>query len=96
MNQCIRLLLAGAALALAAACQTMDERVQKLRLGMTKQQTTALLGKNFGVVGARESPDARRIEVIRYDDAKRGELLLYFRDGQLVQWGDTRVLDNMP
>jgi hypothetical protein len=23
-------------------------------------------------------------------------LLLYFRDGKLVQWGDIRVLDNMP
>jgi hypothetical protein len=63
---------------------------------MTKEQTTSLLGKDFKVVGARETADARKAEVIRYDDPKFGELLLYFRDGKLVQWGDIRILDNMP
>jgi hypothetical protein len=74
----------------------MDTRTQKLNLGMTKDQTTSLLGKDFKAVGAREAADARKVEVIQYDDPKYGELLLYFRDGKLVQWGDIRILDNMP
>lgn len=75
---------------------SLDSRSQKLSLGMTKEQTTSLLGRDFKVVGARETADARKAEVIRYDDPKFGELLLYFRDGKLVQWGDIRILDNMP
>lgn len=82
-----------------AGCSSMgslDSRSQKLSLGMTKEEATSLLGKDFKVVGARETADARKAEVIRYDDPKFGELLLYFRDGKLVQWGDIRILDNMP
>lgn len=85
-----------AAALLLAGCATLDSRSQKLNLGMTKEQTTALLGDDYKVVGARETADARKAEVIRYDDPKYGELLLYFRDGKLVQWGDIRILDNMP
>lgn len=84
-----------AALALAG-CGSFDSRTQKLNLGMTKPEATALLGDEYKTVGARETPDASKAEVIRYDDEKSGELLLYFRDGKLVQWGDIRILDNMP
>jgi len=89
-------LAAVSALVIRSSCGSMDTRTQKLNLGMTKDQTTSLLGKDFKAVGARESADARKVEVIRYDDPKYGELLLYFRDGKLVQWGDIRILDNMP
>lgn len=89
-------LAAVSALVILSSCGSMDTRTQKLNLGMTKDQTTSLLGKDFKAVGARESADARKVEVIRYDDPKYGELLLYFRDGKLVQWGDIRILDNMP
>jgi|APTNR8051073442_1049403.scaffolds.fasta_scaffold35909_2 hypothetical protein len=85
-----------AAALLLSGCATLDSRSQKLNLGMTKEQTTSLLGDDYKVVGARETADARKAEVIRYDDPKYGELLLYFRDGKLVQWGDIRILDNMP
>lgn len=86
----------AATLFLSVGCSTLDSRTQKLSLGMTKEQSVSLLGKNYKTVGARETADARKTEVIRYDDAKYGELLLYFRDGKLVQWGDIRILDNMP
>ena len=89
-------LAALSAAVLLESCATLDSRSQKLNLGMTKEQTTSLLGDDYKVVGARETADARKAEVIRYDDPKYGELLLYFRDGKLVQWGDIRILDNMP
>lgn len=88
--------LLAAALLLLGGCASFDSRTQKLSLGMTKSQTTELLGGNYKTVGAREVPNAGKVEVIRYDDPQSGELLLYFRDSKLVQWGDIRILDNMP
>lgn len=81
---------------LLVGCASLDSRTQRLNLGMTKDQTVSLLGKDYKTVGARETADAGKAEVIRYDDPKYGELLLYFRDNKLVQWGDIRILDNMP
>lgn len=81
---------------LIAGCASFDARTQKLSLGMTKSQATELLGSEYKTVGARETSDASKAEVIRYDDPQSGELLLYFRDNKLVQWGDIRILDNMP
>ncbi len=85
-----------AAVLLLAGCRSLDSRTQRLNLGMTKDQTVSLLGRDYKTVGARETADASKAEVIRYDDPKYGELLLYFRDNKLVQWGDIRILDNMP
>lgn len=97
MKPFLRLLAASVLAAiLGAGCASIDKRTQKLALGMTKDQATSLLGGDYKLVGARETPDARKAEVIRYDDPKAGELLLYFRDNKLVQWGDIRILDNMP
>lgn len=96
MRNFSNILAAVIALVALSACGTMDTRTQKLSLGMTKDQTTSLLGKDYKAVGGREASDAGKVEVIRYDDPESGELLLYFRDGKLVQWGDVSILDNMP
>jgi outer membrane protein assembly factor BamE (lipoprotein component of BamABCDE complex) len=74
----------------------MSERTQELQLGMTKQQVTKILGKEFQTVGAQASSLNGQVEVIRYKDDDDGELLIYFRDGKLVQWGDTAELANIP
>jgi hypothetical protein len=95
MKPALSFIAVFAALALAG-CGSFDSRTQKLSLGMTKPEATALLGSEYKTVGARQTPDASNAEVIRYDDEQSGELLLYFRDGKLVQWGDIRILDNMP
>ena len=84
------------ALILLAGCASIEKRTQKLSLGMTREQATNVLGNDFRTVGARESSGSHKIEVIEYNDAEYGELLLYFRDGKLVQWGDIRVLENVP
>jgi hypothetical protein len=89
-------LLAALLALLATGCASLDKRTQRLALGMSKDQATSLLGSGYKLVGARETVDSRKAEVIRYDDPKYGELLLYFRDNKLVQWGDIRILDNMP
>jgi len=79
-----------------AGCASMSTKTQRLQLGMTKDQVVNLMGRKHTTVGARESSDARRTEVLRYTDDQSGELLLYFRDGRLVQWGDRSILDNIP
>jgi hypothetical protein len=89
------LAMLGAA-ALMAACSTLSERSQSLSLGMTKEQVIKVLGKDFQTVGARESSLEGKSEVLRYKDKDSEELLVYFRDGRLVQWGDTSVLSNIP
>jgi len=98
MNR-MRIFLAIVSLALLStlgACGTMGTKSQRLQLGMTKEQVSGLLGRKYTTVGARESTDSRRIEVLRYHDDRSGELLLYFRDGRLIQWGDGHILDKIP
>ena len=85
----------GAA-ALCASCSTVSDRTQDLSLGMSKQQVFKILGKDFQTVGAQASSLNGQVEVIRYNDDQDGELLIYFRDGKLVQWGDTAELANIP
>jgi hypothetical protein len=89
-------MLASVLLVVATGCVSMSSKTQRLQLGMTKDQVVKLMGRKHSTVGARETTDARRMEVLRYEDGQAGELLLYFRDGRLVQWGDRRVLDNIP
>lgn len=85
----------GAA-ALLASCSTMSDRTQDLTLGMFKEQAVKVLGKDFQTVGARDSSVHGKVEVIRYKNDDGGDLLLYFRDGRLIQWGDTDELSNIP
>ena len=77
-------------------CASLQSKTQKLELGMTKQQTTDLLGDDYMAVGARAHTDGKTLEAIKYHDEKTGDLYLYFSDGKLVQWGDTEVLKAMP
>ncbi len=79
-----------------AGCSTLDSRTQDLKLGMTKEQTVKQLGKDYRTVGARQSSTDGAVEVIKYVDGDFGDLFLYFRDGKLVQWGDTKVMDDIP
>ena len=93
----IRCAVLLALLVLATGCAgSMASRAQKLELGMTKDRVVKLLGRKHTTVGAREESDARRTEVLRFEDPKSGERFVYFRDGRLVQWGDVRALQSMP
>ena len=84
------------AVVLLSACSSMSDRTQELSLGMSKQQVTKILGKDFSTVGAQASSLNGQVEVISYKDDNDGDVLIYFRDGKLVQWGDTAELANIP
>jgi hypothetical protein len=93
----MQLFVLSAALVLVTGCaSSMASRAQKLELGMPKDRVVKLLGSKFTTVGAREESDARRTEVLRFEDPKSGEMFVYLRDGRLVQWGDVRALQSMP
>jgi hypothetical protein len=93
----IRVVFLLSMLAAGTGCaSSMASRAQKLELGMPKDRVIKLLGRNYSTVGAREESDARRTEVLRFEDAKSGEMFVYLRDGRLVQWGDVRALQSMP
>lgn len=87
----------GLASALLAGCaSSLDVRVQQLELGMSKEQVIRTLGTGHRTVAAREDSTNARVEVLRFEDPKFGEVLVYLRDGKLVQWGDVRALESMP
>lgn len=93
MNKPALLVCGSLALSLLAACSSAPTGSKNLSLGMTKDQVTKVMGTDYEPVAAREDLNSQQVEVIRFRDEKQGELLVYFRDGRLVQWGDTRKLD---
>ncbi len=63
---------------------------------MSKERVVQTLGVGHHTVAAREDSTNVRVEVLRFEDPKFGEVLVYLRDGKLVQWGDVRALEGMP
>ena len=83
-------------LLLTGCAGSIDARSQRLELDMPKEKAIKTLGHRHSTVAARKEGSQARVEVIRFEDKKNNEILAYFRDGKLVQWGDTRALENMP
>ncbi len=88
-------LLFGAMLLCLSGCASMKP-AQKLELKMSKSSVIELMGPNYTTVAARVNPDGSAASVIKYELKKEGPLYLYFRQDELVQWGDISVLSAMP
>lgn len=84
------------ALLALTACSSMEKRSQKLQLGMTKDAAVKLLGSDFSVVAARLEADGSPVSVLKFKEAKKQDLYLYFRNDKLTQWGDITLLKSMP
>ncbi len=71
------------------ACGTsgLINKAKKLQLGMTRQEATALLGNDYRVVAARQTPEGD-LEVLRYGPGLMDTsiYMLNFIDGRLVEW----------
>ena len=71
------------------ACGTsgLMNKTKQLQLGMSRQEATALLGNNYRVVAARQTPEGG-LEVLRYgpDILDTSIYMLNFIDGRLVEW----------
>ncbi len=63
---------------------------------MPKSKAIKVVGHRHITVAARKEGTGQRLEVLKFEDKKGGEIFGYFRDGKLVQWGDQAALANMP
>jgi hypothetical protein len=81
---------------LAGCANGIHQRSQKLQLDMPRDRAVKVLGHQHSTVAARKEGDSSSVEVLRFSDKQGNELLGYFRDGKLVQWGDVSALQNMP
>lgn len=83
-------------LTMLTACSSLDSRTRKLQLGMSREQVVKLLGSDYTVAGARKEADGSAIEILRFGEKGAEQVFAYFRNGQLVQWGDQKLLENAP
>lgn len=81
---------------LTGCANGLYQRSQKLQLDMPKNRAVKMIGHRHSTVAARKEGDNGHVEVLRFSDKRGNELLGYFRDGKLVQWGDLSALQNMP
>src|SRR5437867_12878702 len=96
-NRIFSLMFAVAALVLCiAGCSSLESRAQKLHLGMTEANVVDLLGSDYTVAAARMDSNHVPVKVIQYEAKSGPPLYLYFRQNELVQWGDLKVLQAMP
>lgn len=79
-----------------AGCTSLEERSQKLQLGMAKTAAIKTLDSDYTIVAARTDADGSSVTVLNFPIKKKAGLYLYFRNDRLAQWGDTGVLDAMP
>lgn len=89
-------LLFAATLVCLSGCTTPENQSQKLQLRMSLNSVTKLMGSSYTQVAARVETNGTSDVVIKYDLQKNRPLYLYFRQDELVQWGDIRVLNSMP
>ncbi len=88
------LLIGAFAALMVAGCSTLSERAQNLSLGMSKGQAISTLGSSYTTEAARMEGE-RQVEVLKFTD-EQSSIFVYLRDDKVVQWGDKKVLDNIP
>jgi len=73
-----------------SSCGTMHlgSKLKNVEIGMTKKEVINILGNNYDIVAARDTPDGP-FEVLRYYNATIDGGIPYivnFLDGRLVEW----------
>lgn len=81
---------------LVGCAGTIHQRAQGLQLDMPREQVIKTIGHQHSTVAARKERDDQNVEVLRFSDKRGDEIIGYFRNGKLVQWGDLSVLRDMP
>lgn len=62
-----------------------DKNMQKVKIGMTKDEIISHMGQTYKVMEAPETPD-EYIEVLGYVDAKEGIYRLRLVNDELTEW----------
>jgi len=95
MNKARFFLMLATMIVLTACASSLSSRAQDLRLGMTLEEATGVVGSGYTTVAARVTTDGQ-VQAIKYTDKKTGDLVLYFKNDKLVQWGDLDILKQIP
>ena len=75
------------------SCAVGIKKMNRLSLGMTKEEVKSAVGNNFIIRGGVVNKFSQSVEVWEYDVRKRRSITdaerywLYMVDGKLVQWG---------
>lgn len=96
MSTALTVIVGSLAVLVLAGCSSLEKRSQKLQLGMSQAAAIKVLASDFSVVAARVEADGSPVSVLKFSESKKRELLLYFRQDKLAQWGDTEALKAMP
>lgn len=63
----------------------MDKLSQQLELGMSRQEAISIMGKDFFVESAHQEREGK-MEVLHFKSLYYSEYLLYFLNGELVEF----------
>ena len=76
-------------------CSTSTaQRLNRLDIGMSQVQVKKILGDNYIAQASTVDTNGSRLQLWEYTDQKNKDAYcVYFKDGQLVQWGQKGKLD---
>jgi hypothetical protein len=91
----VRFVSLAVALWVIAGCSTrLSRKMNRLELGMTGPQVKKILGNDFIVKAAKTTTNGSTLQLWEYTDKKtEATFQLYFKDGQLAQWGSRGQLE---
>ena len=91
----VRFVTLAVALLVIAGCATrLSRKMNRLELGMTGPQVKKILGDDFIVKAAKTTANGSTLQLWEYTDKKtEATFQLYFKDGQLAQWGSRGQLE---
>ena len=72
---------------LASSCSslTVEKKARNLEIGMTKKEVMNIMGNNYTVMAARDTPDGA-VETISYLSTLDPPFVITFLDGRVVEW----------
>jgi hypothetical protein len=87
--------LCAALLAMWTGCSTpTSKRLNQLELGMTQAKVKKILGDNYIAKASRTDASGALLQLWEYRDTKTDEVYrIFFKDGQLAQWGGQDKLE---
>ena len=76
-------------------CSTSTaQRLNRLDLGMSQPQVKKILGDDYIAEASMTDTNGSRLQMWEYTDKKTQDTYrVYFKDGQLAQWGTRSSLD---
>ena len=85
MKKIIPLLIILLVLSSCASFSGMEKRVKQLELGMSKQDALNIMGKNYFIESASQTPQGK-LEVLHFRSSTSRDYLLYFTNDRLSEF----------